>query len=509
MTDKDDRKPKPDEAATQATDPTESVDTSKEDAEIASGAPTRESEVVEVVAAGGAVPVTEVDAGKTGDADAAEEGDKRAETETGTEFGPTDAADTADAAPPPPPAAAQPRKRADGGARFLALVAILLALGVGATTILPQINGGAADRIAVLKTEIASLADQNRALAAQVADMSAATATEPVDLSGVEGRLDALEAALADTASIQDRLAALEAGAGSSDAPSANSEADLAALRDEVAALAGTVASFRTGSAAATASAPVGSSSADTDALASELGDLEERLNAIEEGAGDAGTAARDLRAGLDGLRDRMAVLASETDALSSRIDAVAETAVSQRGQADAEAAQKAALVLALGRLRDVAATGAAFPGAWNSVVELGVDPTEYAVIADAAQHGVPTADALRQRFPAAADAALTAERIGGDDTWYGAAFQRLGNLVSVRRVGEVEGTGVEAIVTRAEYRLQEGNLEAALSELDSLSGPPAEAVASWRAAAESRLKLEQAIRTLQQGTFQNMSQGN
>jgi len=506
MTDKDDKKPKPEEAETQDTEATEAVDTPKGDADEAAGSPTSEREVVEVVAAGGAVPVTEVDVDKTGEADAAEVGDDRAEAATGTDADPADASDTV---PPPPPAAAQPRKRADGGARFLAFIAILLALGVGATTILPQINGGAADRIAVLKTEVATLADQNRALAARVADAPAAMPAETVDLSGVEGRLDALEAALAGSAAIQDRLAALEASQEGSAAPSAISEADLAALRDEVAALAETVASFRTGSAGTTASAPVESDSADTDALASELGDLEQRLIAIEDGAGDAGTAARDLRASLDALRDRMAALASETEALSSRIDAVAETAASQRGQADAEAAQKTALVLALGRLRDVAATGAAFPGAWNSVVELGVDPAGHSAIADAAQHGVPTADALRQRFPAAADAALTAERIGGDDTWYGAAFQRLGNLVSVRRVGEVEGTSVEAIVTRAEYRLQEGNLEAALSELDSLSGPPAEAVASWRAAAESRLKLEQAIRTLQQGIFQNMSQGN
>jgi hypothetical protein len=142
-------------------------------------------------------------------------------------------------------------------------------------------------------------------------------------------------------------------------------------------------------------------------------------------------------------------------------------------------------------------------------VVELGVDADAHPAIADAAQHGVPTTDELRLRFPAVADAALTAERIGGDDTWYGAAFQRLGNLVSVRRVGEVEGTGVEAIVTRAEFRLQEGNLEAALAELDGLSGPPAEVVAPWRATAQSRLDLEQAIRALQQGVFQNMSQGN
>lgn len=508
MTDKDDKKPKSEEAGTQDTTPADAVETpkvdaDKEDADEAAGSPTRESEVVEVVAAGGAVPVTEVDADKAGDAEAAAKGDNRAETATESE------PDAADTAPPPPPAAAQPRKRADGGARFLALIAILLALGVGATTILPQITGGAADRIAVLTAEVATLADQNRALAARVADAPSAAPAEVTDLSGVEGRLDALEAALAGSAAIQDRLAAIEADQGSSATPSTISEADLAALRDEVAALASTVASFRNGSTGAPAQTPVEPGGADTDALASELGDLEQRLTAIEEGAGDAGTATRDLRASLNALRDRMTALASETDALSSRIDEVAETAAAQQGQADADAAQKAALVLALGRLRDVAATGAAFPGAWNSVVELGVDPAAHSAIADAAQHGVPTADALRQRFPAAADAALTAERIGGDDTWYGAAFQRLGNLVSVRRVGEVEGTGVEAIVTRAEYRLQEGNLEAALTELDGLSGPPAEAVASWRAAAERRLRLEQAIRALQQGVFQNMSQGN
>lgn len=503
MTDKDDKKPKPEEAETQDTKSNDAVETPKGEADETAGSPTSENEVVEVVAAGGAVPVTEVDANKAGDAEAAAKGNDHAETATESE------PDAADTAPPPPPAATQPRKRADGGARFLAFIAILLALAVGATTILPQITGGAADQIAVLKAEVATLADQNRSLAAQVADAPSAAPAEVTDLSGVEGRLDALEAALADTATLQDRLAALEADQGSSAAPSAISEADLAALRDEVAALASTVASFRDGSTDVPAQTPAETSSIDTEALASGLGDLEQRLTAIEEGAGDAGTATRDLRASLNALRDRMTALASETDALSSRIDEVAETAAAQQGQADADAAQKAALVLALGRLRDVAATGAAFPGAWNSVVELGVDPAAHSAIADAAQHGVPTADALRQRFPAAADAALTAERIGGDDTWYGAAFQRLGNLVSVRRVGEVEGTGVEAIVTRAEYRLQEGNLEAALTELDGLSGPPAEAVASWRAAAEQRLKLEQAIRTLQQGVFQNMSQGN
>lgn len=503
MTDKDDKKPKPGDDIKDTTTPgteagSDAADArSKEDDTV-----TSEQEVVEVVAAGAAVPVTEVDADKDAGADRKDDEGDTAGDQPGNQSKPEDDMLTA-----PPPPVAQPPRRSDGAARFLAFVAILIALGVGATTILPQINGGSADRIAKLQGDIAALSEQNRALTARVAEAAPTAAPQPVDLSGIETRLEALEAAQASVASLQERLAALEAGGGADTATAPTvTQADLDAVRDEVASLADSLAAL--GSAPA-GSTPAVADAAGTEALASELGELEQRLSVIENSAGDAGATTRDLRDSLEALRDRMAALASETDALSSRIEAVASAAEAQQSQADADAAQKAALVLALGRLRDVAATGAAFPGAWNSVVELGVDADAHPAIADAAQHGVPTTDELRLRFPAVADAALTAERIGGDDTWYGAAFQRLGNLVSVRRVGEVEGTGVEAIVTRAEFRLQEGNLEAALAELDGLSGPPAEAVAPWRATAQSRLDLEQAIRALQQGVFQNMSQGN
>lgn len=504
MSDKDDKKPKPDDVNSDG-----AAGAPKEGA-AKDGPVTDEQEVVEVVVGQTAVPVTAVetdtpkaeemasDADATGVADDAKPDDGQ----------PGSASD--DASVQPPPVAATAPRRADRGARFLAFIAILIALGVGATTILPQVRGGSADRIAQLQSEIDGLTTRNRTLSEKVEAGGTATAAAPVDLSGVEARLAELEASIADVSGLQDRLATLESAATTAGpvatASDAASLADIAALRAQIAAIA---AAAPTGATVNVVPQASGEEGGVNDALLAELNGLEERLAAIERNTGEAGIATGDLRDSLEALRDRMAALASEADALSQRVDAVAEAAAGQQSQADAEAAQKAALVLALGRLRDVATTSSAFPGAWNSVVELGVDPGNHAAIADAAQHGIATVDDLRQRFAAVADAALTAERIGGDDTWYGSAFQRLGNLVSVRRVGDVEGTSVEAIVTRAEYRLQEGNLEAALAELDGLNGPPAEAIASWRSTAEARLELERAIRALQQGIFQNMAQEN
>ncbi len=503
MSDKDDKKPKPDDVAKDAA------------AAAGEGPVTNDQEVVGVVVGQTAVPVTAVE---TDDTDASETASRDGEADAATDKAGVDDAKEAeevaepasdDASAPPPPVAVTAPRRADRGARVLAFIAILLALAVGATTILPQIQGGSAERITRLQSEIGVLTASNRDLAEQVKAAST-TAAAPVDLSGVEARLAELESRLADVSGLQDRLAALEAAVpASADAMSAEAMSADAVSRDEIEALRAQIAAIAAAPGDAPASAVPQQGVADdgaSTALLAELGDLEERLAAIERNTGDAGIATRDLRDSLEALRDRMEALASEADALSQRVDAVAEAAAGRQGQADAEAAQRAALVLALGRMRDVAATSSAFPGAWNSVVELGVDPAGHPAIADAAQHGIATVDDLRQRFAAVADAALTAERIGGDDTWYGAAFQRLGNLVSVRRVGDVEGTSVEAIVTRAERRLQEGNLEAALAELDGLSGPPAEAVASWRKTAQARLELEQAIRALQQGVFQNMA---
>lgn len=78
-------------------------------------------------------------------------------------------------------------------------------------------------------------------------------------------------------------------------------------------------------------------------------------------------------------------------------------------------------------------------------------------------------------------------------------AWGNVSSLVSVRPVGaEVEGEGAEARVARAEARLEQGDLAAAVEELEGLEGAAAEAAAPWLEQARARLAAEQAVVQLQ-----------
>jgi hypothetical protein len=64
--------------------------------------------------------------------------------------------------------------------------------------------------------------------------------------------------------------------------------------------------------------------------------------------------------------------------------------------------------------------------------------------------------------------------------------------------VGDVVGDDAGARVARAEVRLAEGALAAAVAELEGLSGAPATAAAGWLDDARARLAADQAVAALQ-----------
>ena len=116
------------------------------------------------------------------------------------------------------------------------------------------------------------------------------------------------------------------------------------------------------------------------------------------------------------------------------------------------------------------------------------------APLAARAETGVPTLAQLAQGFAEVAGAIVAAG--AGDETdgmWSG-VLRRLGDVVTVRPIGDVTGSGAGAVVARAEYRLAGDDLAGALAELDGLSDPAAEAAAAWRAEAEARLAADAAL---------------
>jgi hypothetical protein len=65
--------------------------------------------------------------------------------------------------------------------------------------------------------------------------------------------------------------------------------------------------------------------------------------------------------------------------------------------------------------------------------------------------------------------------------------------------VDYVKGDGPHAILARAESRLDEGDLEGALAELDALSAPAREALAGWRVRAERRAEVDRRLANIRE----------
>jgi hypothetical protein len=113
------------------------------------------------------------------------------------------------------------------------------------------------------------------------------------------------------------------------------------------------------------------------------------------------------------------------------------------------------------------------------------------------AESGVPTLDDLRDRFRATIPAIIAATA-GNDRPWWQKTLDTVSGLVSIRlEPGEDRGESVRGVIARAEARLNDADLAGAVSALEGLSGPPAEAVAGWLKTAHDRLAVDGAQRTM------------
>lgn len=235
---------------------------------------------------------------------------------------------------------------------------------------------------------------------------------------------------------------------------------------------------------------------------------LEARLQRIE-----AALAARPSDLGDPGVT---AKISEKTAGLERRVAALE----SQARTPAASDHTAAALGFALGRLRAAVFEGRPYGADLDRVSRLiaaasedtpGSGETRMQGALDSlrghATAGIPTVDSLRAEFGAAARVILSKEpRDGG---WTGDLRDRLASLVTVRRIGDIAGDDPEARVARAEVRLRDGNLAAAVEELAGLDGAPATAAAPWLAAAGARLAAGQAVDDLDAAAADMIAGGN
>ncbi|MGK9164877.1 uroporphyrinogen-III synthase [Inquilinus limosus] len=219
---------------------------------------------------------------------------------------------------------------------------------------------------------------------------------------------------------------------------------------------------------------------------------LEARVGALES-----------AQAAVKTLSDTVATLSSGAQAngstlaaLQQQVDAV-KAAVERLRSSDTGAQ---ALSLAAGQLRSALDTGAPLDETLALLRGLAqADPAMAGAVTalEPAAKGVPSRATLATGFAQAAEAARRADQPQSGD-WVDRSLAVVQDLVTVRPApGEVEGNDTNAVLARAEGRLQRGDLAGAVDAVKALTGPAASAMAAWRGQAEARLAAESALQSL------------
>ena len=313
-------------------------------------------------------------------------------------------------------------------------------------------------------------------------DLLRGEAPQP-DFSPIEVRLDAQAA---DTAALGEEVSRLSAAVA--ELPEAP---DTGALEARVTAIEGDVEDRLEA-----LGAEVEALSASLDVLEGRVGQVEVRPPVME---GDAAAATEqvvaEMRAALDAQRAEIEALVEEARGRIESAQAEAEAI-----QATAETAARAAVARAsFARLQAALEAGGPFAAALSELSEVIDGPIPPALIA-AADTGAPTLADLRRGYPEAARAALAASIRAGVPEDAG-AMDRFGAFLrsqtGARSTAPRTGDDPDAVLSRAEGALAEGQIGAALELLDALPEAGQAEMAAWRTQAEARLATVEAAEAL------------
>ncbi len=122
------------------------------------------------------------------------------------------------------------------------------------------------------------------------------------------------------------------------------------------------------------------------------------------------------------------------------------------------------------------------------------------------AKNGVLSRSTLQKEFKNIAADIVMAKLQGKDLSVQEEMLKRLDRLVKVRRIDDIDGQSVDAVVARAQLRLDQGDVTAAMQELQTLQGAPAETAAPWMAQATGSMAAGQTAEILSQTVLEQMS---
>jgi hypothetical protein len=175
-------------------------------------------------------------------------------------------------------------------------------------------------------------------------------------------------------------------------------------------------------------------------------------------------------------------------------------------------ASQAAAAALAASAVVEATQGTGPFADELASLRAISPPSPELLALARLAPVGAPSRTALAASFPDYAARAASAARSpnsqgGGEKAGLGdRIFYELSRVVTLRRVGDLPGDSVDAVLARAERQVADGDLDRALRTLDRLPPPARDAIAPWRGRAERRAEIDRNASALRARALQTLA---
>jgi hypothetical protein len=314
-------------------------------------------------------------------------------------------------------------------------------------------------------------------------------------LQPLQTKVAALEArpAAGNTDDLAGRIAKLESQSGQPvSAPTAGAPAPSGTDNDRIAALERQLAELKAGS-------------AQTEQLAKGLSDLQVAAGGRELLA----QSIRDIQSSVAAAQGELQRLNGQVTGFGARLDQV-DAALADRHQ---QALRAEATILAVGQLRTALATSKPFAKQLAAVRAMVPGDADMIAVLDQMQPfadtGVETTDDLTRDFGRLAPALVRSAIVGDGQSWWRQALYHIESVISVRRVGaDVPGDSTEAVVARAEARLDEDDLQGAIGALQVLAGVAADLASPWIHDAGHRIAVDGAETDLSRLAISRVSSG-
>ncbi|QPC85970.1 hypothetical protein GA830_03890 [Mesorhizobium sp. NBSH29] len=341
-----------------------------------------------------------------------------------------------------PPADAPPAQKSGGfsgvGAGLIGgLIALAGAGGLAYSGLIglpagPANNAGA--EISALQAEVATLRDQM----APGRDGGESAQSENITraLGESTNRVEQLAASLEQAkADLKQLKSAVESG-------SAGENVGLQSLSDKVAGIETSVAAL---------------SQSSSGTAAADLAALDGRVAAFE-------TALAAVVTTYSSADSRMAGIEKDVGTLKQGVDSIAGKVEAQAGQ------PKAAVVIAAAGLKAAIETGGPFESEIEAFAAVAPNTRELPELRKLSVEGVPGEDAILAAAPGAGDAMIeAAHTMPADAGVVDRLLDSAADLIKVRPVGPIDGSGVAETVARLQSALQAGDLARAVAEYETL----------------------------------------